>query len=126
MSGDLLVFAGSLAGVAALVLASRLLGLGRNPRIADEGEARELAGNAIPGFDPHDVALDAAGRGALVRDRAGRVVLLSPHGARFVGRMLETPGNPERRGGQLTVGGVPLELGSKAAAWAARLAPSRR
>ena len=125
MSGDLLVFAGSLAGVAVLVLASRLLGLGSDAKIADESEARELAENAVPGFDPHEVALDATGRAALVRDRPGRIVLLAPHGARFVGRLLAGPPDAARRGGRLTVNGVTLELGSEAAAWAARLAPRR-
>jgi len=121
MSGNLLVFAGSLAGVGFLVFVSWALGLGRNARISGESEARELADNAICGFAARTVTLDAAGRGALLQDNDGRILLLAPHGAQFAGRLLEPATRVSHKGGRLTIDGTTLDLGDAAGAWAARL-----
>jgi hypothetical protein len=117
MSGQLAVFAGSLAGIALLVLISLALGLGRGARIADEAEAHELADNAICGFEASEVTLDAAGRGALLRNAAGSVLLLKPHGALFAAQLLDGSAHATREGTSLTVAGATLDLGDAAGAW---------
>jgi hypothetical protein len=85
----LLQLAGSLAAVLFLVFVAWTLRLGGAARIADEAEARELADNAVCGFEAEAVALDRTGHGALLRDASGRILLLVPHGNRFVGRLLD-------------------------------------
>lgn len=122
MTGQLLVFAGSLAGVGVLILISRVLGLGRDARIADQAEARELADNAVCGFEASAIALDARGRGALLADAEGRIILLAPHGAHFAARLLNPPIRVAREASRLTVEGTTLELGQDAGAWEKRLA----
>jgi len=128
MSGQLLVFAGSLAGILFLVLLSYALGLGRDARIADAREARELADNAICGFEARDIAIDAAGRGALLQDGAGRILLLAPHGVNFAARLLERATRTTREGGRLIIFSADptfpvasLELGAVAGTWERRL-----
>ncbi len=126
MNGALLVFSGSLAGVLLLVLVSYLLGLGRDARIADEAEARELADTAVCGLRSIEVVLDEAGAGAAPRWRRNVLLLRaawvnSPHAARRAARVT-------REGGRLTIASsdgtfrvATLELGDAAEAWAARL-----
>ncbi|HTM95948.1 MAG TPA: hypothetical protein VL100_09045 [Croceibacterium sp.] len=89
MAGLILQFAGSLAAVFLLVFVAWRLRLGGEPEIAGEMEARELAANALCGFEAAEIALDRAGRGALLRDSAGRIMLLAPHGNHFIGRLLD-------------------------------------
>jgi hypothetical protein len=85
----LLQLAGSLAAVLFLIFVAWILRLGGAARIADEAEACELADNAVCGFEAEAVALDRSSHGALLRDRGGRIMLLAPHGNRFVARMLD-------------------------------------
>ena len=68
--------AGSLIAVLLVFLVVRALELGSDVRIADAAEARALAEQARCGFDPVDVALDRARIGALLRNRAGEVMLI--------------------------------------------------
>ncbi len=128
MSGQLLVFAGSLVGVAFLVLVSWWLGLGRGARIAGEAEARELADNALCGFSAEHVTLAIDGRGALLADSRNRIMVLVPHGALFVARLLDETACALRAGTQLTVTGsdptfpaMTLDLGHEAEAWERRI-----
>lgn len=86
----LLQLAGSLAAVLFLVFFAWKLRLGGSAQIADEAEARELADNAVCGFEAEAVALDRSSHGALLRDSAGRIMLLAPHGNRFVARVLDS------------------------------------
>jgi hypothetical protein len=122
MTGQLLVFVGSLAGVGLLILISRALGLGSDARIADEDEARDLADNAICGFDARSVTLDERGQGALLEDAEGRIMLLAPHGAHFAARLLDSTSRATRKGARLTIDGTALELGDAAGTWEKRLA----
>lgn len=103
MTAKLLQFAGSLAAVAMLVLVAWRLRLGGEARISNEAEARELADDALCGFEPETVALDRAGHGALLCDAAGRIVLLAPHGSRFVGRLLDGRARARVEGERLVV-----------------------
>ena len=128
MTAQLLQIGGSLVAILALAFIAWKLKLGGDLRIRDGGHARELADEAVCGFDPTEVAIDRAGYAALLRDRDGRVLLLRRHGAHFAGRLLDshaqsrldrnflTVGTSDRRFGEVT-----LDLGDQAQAWAASL-----
>ncbi|OJW68741.1 MAG: hypothetical protein BGO57_14105 [Sphingomonadales bacterium 63-6] len=128
MNGQLLVFAGSLAGVLFLVLVAKYLGLGSDARIADEAEARELADNALCGFSASEIVLASGGKGALLRDGQGRIMLLAPHGAQFAGRLLDRDTAVSRDGTCLTLTlsdrtfpPVSMDFGPEAEAWERRI-----
>lgn len=126
--GELFQFGGSLIAVLALAGIALKLGLGGDRRIRDEQELRELAEEALCGFEPVEIAIDRAGIAALARDAGGRVMLLRRHGSHFVSRLLDSHlhvrldrnflevGTGDRRFGNVT-----LDLGDDAAAWAASL-----
>ncbi|QSB44933.1 hypothetical protein IDJ81_01815 [Tsuneonella flava] len=128
MAMQLVLFGGSLAAILLLAFIAHKLGLGGDIRIRDADQARALANETIDGFDPVEISIDRAGYGALLRDADGRVLLLRRHGARFVGRLLDshaesrldqqfiTIGTHEKRFGTVT-----LNLGPQAQAWAASL-----
>jgi len=120
--------AGSLAAVLLVFLLVRSLALGNDVRIADEAEARALAEEAQCGFDPVDVAMDRARIGALLRNRAGEVMLIRRHGARFAARVISSHAGARLDRGFLTLstddphfGSITLDLGDKAQVWAASL-----
>jgi hypothetical protein len=94
---DPLLFLGSLIAILALAGIARWLGLGRAPRLASEAEARFAANEAVDGFEPVHVSLDRHGKGALLEDKTGRVLLLKPHGNFFAGRLLTEAARSERR-----------------------------
>lgn len=128
MIGPALQLAGSIAAVLGLALFAWKLGLGGDVRLRDRVEAARLASETLWGFEAVDVGLDRAGIGALLRDGAGRVMLLRRHGVHFAGRLLDshahtrldrnflTIGTGERNFGELT-----LDLGVEAQVWAASL-----
>lgn len=124
----LIQLGGSLIAILALAWLARWLGMGGDVRIRDEAHARELARQAVYGFEAVAVALDRAGIGALLRDADGRQMLLRRHGAMWVGRLLDA--NIEARldqdfltigTGERTFGTVTLQLGEAAQVWAAGL-----
>lgn len=124
----ILQFGGSLVAILALAWFARRLGLGGDPRIRSEDHARELADEAICGFEPVEFAIDRAGMGALLRDARGRVLLLRRHGAHFAGRLLDSHAHARLDRNFLTLatadrrfGSITLDLGSAAPAWAASL-----
>jgi len=126
--GELFQFGGSLVAILALAWLALKLGLGGDRRIRDEADLRELADEALCGFEPVDLAIDRAGMGALARDAQGRVMLLRRHGAHFASRLLDNHlqvrldrnflevGTGEKRFGRII-----LDLGDQAPAWAASL-----
>ncbi len=128
MTAAALQLAGSLVAILALGWMAHALGLGGDVRLRDEAEARALADAAITGFAAQDVAIDRAGIGALLRDSAGRVLLLRRHGVHFAARLLDdhahirldrhflTMATSDRRFGEVT-----LDLGPQAQVWAASL-----
>lgn len=124
----LLQFGGSLLAILALYWIARRLGLGGDARIRSEDDARDLAEEAHCGFEPHEIALDREGRGALLRDDKGRVMVLRRHGAHFAARLLQ-PGTAARvEQDRLTLeppdprfGAVTLDLGPAAHDWATRI-----
>lgn len=125
---DLAKFGASLIAILGLAWLARWMDLGGDLRIRDAAHARFLANAAIEGFEPVDLALDKAGIGALLRDAAGRQMLLRRHGAAWVARLLDertearldrdflTIGTGERSFGTIT-----LHLGEAAGVWAAGL-----
>ena len=122
---ELIVLGGSLLAVMALVLLSRALGLGGEPRIRDADHARELANEALFGFEPVEIGVDKAGYGALLRDAEGRVLLLRRHGTHFAGRLLDHQTQARLDRNFLIVapadrffGTVTLQLGREAQVWA--------
>ena len=118
----------SFAAILLLAGLARWLGLGGDIRLRSADEARELARAAAADFDPVDIALDRAGIGALLRDSAGRVLLLRRHGVHFAARLLGDHGSARLDRNFLTIdagdrsfSAVTLDLGSDAPAWAASL-----
>ncbi|ANY18824.1 hypothetical protein A6F68_00289 [Tsuneonella dongtanensis] len=128
MTGKLIQMGASLIAILALAWIALKLGLGGDTRIRDDDHLRELAEEALCGFDPVDIAIDRAGLAALARDADGRVMLLRRHGAHFASRLLDghahvrldrhflIVGTSDRRFGEIT-----LDLGDAASAWAASL-----
>lgn len=128
MTGQLIQIGGSLAAILLLAWIARQLGLGRDVRLQGEDQARELAAAAISGFAASELVLDRAGIGALLRDPAGRVMLLRRHGAHFVARLLDSHGFARLDRNFLTIGTgekrfgeVTLDLGEQAQIWASSL-----
>ncbi|MCT2557668.1 hypothetical protein N0B51_01605 [Tsuneonella sp. YG55] len=128
MTGKLIQMGASLIAILALAWIALRLGLGGDARIRDEAHLRELAQEALYGFEPVEIAIDRAGLAALARDGEGRVMLLRRHGAHFAARLLDghaharldrnflVVGTSDRRFGEIT-----LDLGPQAQAWAASL-----
>ncbi len=119
------LLASSLAAVLLLAWAAKAMGLGGDIRL-DRDAALRIA--AESGFEPTAAIVDRAGMAAIVRDAAGRHMLIRRHGVNFVTRILHAPldarldqklltlGTGERNFGRIT-----LDLGDQAAIWAAGL-----
>lgn len=128
MTAELIQMGASLFAILALAWIALKLGLGGDSRIRDEAHLRELAEEALYGFEPMEIAIDRAGLAALARDADGRVMLLRRHGAHFASRLLDghthvrldrqflVVATSDRRFGEIT-----LDLGDSAATWAASL-----
>lgn len=123
-----LQLAGSLLAILILARLARGMALGGDPRIHGEDHARELADEAICGFDAQAVAVDRAGYGALVRDRHNRVLLIRRHGSHFATRQIASHTGVRLDGRFLSLttddrhfGTVTLDLGDQAQVWAASL-----
>ena len=119
---------GALAAILLVYALVRAFRLGDDVRIADEAQALTLAEEARCGFAPVEVALDRARIGALLRNRAGEVMLVRRHGARFAARLLTSHAGVRLDQGFLTLstddphfGSVTLDLGAEAQVWAASL-----
>ena len=128
MTAQVLQFAGSLAAILALAWFARRLGLGGDVRLRDPDEARRLAGEVLFGFEAREVLLDRAGIGALLRDPAGRVMLLRRHGARWAGRLLDSHAGVRLDRTFMTIatpdtsfGTITLDFGDQAQTWASSL-----
>jgi hypothetical protein len=118
----------SLVAVLALGGLARWMGLGGDVRIRDTDHAIGLAGEGIYGFAGVDGAVDRAGYSALVRDQAGRHVLIMVKGNKFVTRLVVPPIEGRLDQKLLTIDlrepdcpAVTLNLGEKAQYWASGL-----
>lgn len=128
MIAQALQFGGSLGAIVLLAGFARWLGLGGDPRLHDPGEAQRLAEEVLDGFEAHEVVLDRAGVGALLRDPAGRVMLLRRHGARWAGRLLDSDARVQTdrtfmtiATGEKSFGPITLDLGDQAQSWSSSL-----
>ncbi len=128
MIGQMIQFGASLAAILALAWLALKLGLGGDTRIRDEAHLRELAEEALCGFEPVEIAIDRAGHAALARDAQGHVMLLRRHGAHFASRLLDGHAHARLDRQFLVVGtsdkrfgDIALDLGDHAAAWASSL-----
>lgn len=99
----LIQFVGSLVAILLLAGIARWLKLGPEPRLADDEAARIAADEAVSGFEPIAIGRDRDGRGAVMRDAAGRVLLLRPHGGHFAGRLLARDAQVRREGDTLEI-----------------------
>jgi hypothetical protein len=124
----LLKLAGSLVAIFFLAWLAKYLKLGGDVRIRSDEQARVIADQILPGFEPVDIAIDKAGIGALMRDAGGRHLLVRRHGAQFAGRLLDRHSDTRLDQNFLTVGTgektfgkVTLNLGPQAQYWAAGL-----
>jgi len=127
LSPALVQFIGSLVGIFALAGLAYWLKLGPAPKLANENDARDAAEQAVSGFSPVEIGIDRGGKAALLRDQAGRLLLLRLHGNRFAGRILSQDATMDLAGNQLTVdsgekhfGRCTLEL-NNGDAWVAAL-----
>ena len=127
ISPDLLQFLGSLGAILAVAGLVRWMGLGGRPKLADPSQAREAANEAVDGYVPEEIAIDAQGQGAIMQDSAGRILILKPHGNKFAGRLLNQDAAADVAGDVLTVisgerryGSVKLSL-DQPMAWAGRI-----
>jgi hypothetical protein len=125
---ELVKLGGSIAAILFLAWLARRMGLGGDVRIRDEAHARQLAGEAICGFQPVELVLDKAGIGALMKDAAGRHLLIRRHGAQFAARLLDGHAKSRLDQNFLTIGTsdksfgkITLNLGAQAQYWAAGL-----
>ena len=80
------------------------------------------------GYEAQDVVLDRAGIGALLRDSAGRVMLLRRHGVHWVARLLDSHAGVRLDRTFMTIavsdrtfGAITLDLGDRAQIWASSL-----
>jgi hypothetical protein len=128
VTAQLILLGASLAAILLLTWSCRKLGLGGDVRLQGEAEARQLAAEALCGFEATELALDRAGIAALLRDGQGRVLLLRRHGAHFVARLLDSHAfaRLDRNfltigTGEKTFGSITLDLGDQAQIWAGSL-----
>ena len=122
---NLLLLIGSLAAVLLLAWAAKAMGLGGDVRLDRDAALRIAAEN---GFQPTAIIVDHAGMAAIVRDAAGRHLLIRRHGVNFVTRVLHAPLDARLDQklltlgtGERTFGRITLDLGDQAAIWAAGL-----
>ena len=99
----LLQFLGSLVAILALAAIARAMKLGPERTLKSREEALEAAEESVSGFSAVALALDADGRGALLRDAQGRVLLLRPHGTHFAGRVLTAAARARLEGDALVI-----------------------
>lgn len=88
VSPILLQFVGSLVAIGLLAALAHWLKLGPTPKLVTEQDARNAADQVHDGFQAVEIGVDQAGKGALLRNADGQVMLLRAHGSHFAGRIL--------------------------------------
>jgi hypothetical protein len=86
MEGPLPVLGAGLA-VLLLVLLAYRIGFRGTPQLEGKAEALALAQTLPGGFSADTILLTTDRRHALLADGAGRIALVSPHGAHFIARL---------------------------------------
>lgn len=130
---EFLQLGASLLAVFLIAWLVRRIGLGGDPRIANDAHAIRLAEEAEAGFRGTEVARDRAGFAAIVRNGEGRQMLVRAHGNHFAARAIDAQvlGRLDKEFLTLTVpdrtfGSVTLHLGKDAGLWASRMREVRR
>jgi hypothetical protein len=120
--------AASIAAILFIAWLARRMGLGGDVRIRDAAHARVLAHEAVFGFEPVEIGIDRAGIAALMKDAAGRHLLIRRHGAQFAARLLDRHSESRLDRNFLTIGTgerlfgtITLDLGADAQNWASGL-----
>ena len=103
LDGAILQFGGSLIAILMLAGLAYLLGLGGRPTIVSAEHARGLASEVTYGFEAKDCAVDTNGKGALLEDGSGRIMVLKPHGSHFAGRILNASSDARLKGDHILV-----------------------
>lgn len=103
ISPVLIQFLGSLVAILALAGLAFWLKLGPAPQLVDDDAVRDAASHAYHDFSPTRIARDREGRGAIVSDAAGRVLVLRPHGSHFAGRLLSPAARAHLEGEELVI-----------------------
>lgn len=98
-----LQFAGSLIAILVLAWLVRRMGLGAKPKLVSDLDAIAAAAEVREGFTAIEVARDKEGRGALLRDAEGSIMLLKSHGVHVAGRILGPTAIACREGESLAV-----------------------
>ncbi len=113
---------------AALYGLSRYLALGRAAGILQPAFARQIAFDALYGFDEAETVVSQDGQSALLTGHTGNYAIIQRHGAHFIAREFSAPVDCENVNDRLTLrsdvfpkGYVTLNLGPDAATWRARL-----
>lgn len=88
LSPEVLQFLGSLIAILAVAGLAWRLGLGGQPKLETEEDARRAADEAIDGFAPVEIAIDESRVRAIMTDDSGQILILKPHGNKFAGRLL--------------------------------------
>lgn len=82
------MFAGSLATILALFALARGMKLGGKPSIDGEDTAKSIADQVEDGFEANRVSISRKRDAALLRESAGRIMVIKRHGGHFAGRIL--------------------------------------
>jgi hypothetical protein len=113
---------------AALYGVARYWGLGRSVGILHPAQARQIAFDALYGFDTAETVIDREGQSALLKGHCGNYAIIQRHGAHFIAREFSAPLNCDNIGDRLTLrsdilpkGYISINLGPDAAVWLARL-----
>jgi hypothetical protein len=112
LTPELLQFVGSLVAILALAGLAYALKLGGASRLASEDDARAAANEAVDGFAAVTLAIDKDGNGAILRDAAGQVLILKPHGNKLAGRLLTANSFAQAREGALVIDSGERRFGS--------------
>ena len=112
-----LQFAGSLLAILVLAWLVQRMGLGKTPLLDSDDDASRAAHEVSDSFVPAKIARDASGKGAVLQDTAGRIMVLKPHGVHFAGRILDHRATVALDGSRLIIdtgearfGAVSLEI----------------
>lgn len=109
---QLLIYGGSLVAILFVAGLTLALGLGRGAVLANHKQAARAAGEVHDGFAASESAIGHDGKTAVLRDNAGRFVVLKVHGAHFAGRVLDANASAEARDGVLTINASETRFGT--------------
>ena len=99
----LVQFLGSLVAILLLAGLAWGLRLGPSPSLDTDEAVARVADETVGGFEAVAIARDENGAGAILRDGAGRILVVRAHGAHFAGRLLTPAARARIDNGTLVV-----------------------